>query len=129
MAEVKYSPIVGNGCRHDEFIENGMTPVDSPQLENGSPYKDTKRQRTLSVNTVTQTANGSIIKIPTLHIPGETGELAGLSAELDNRNAVNGNGSLEKIAPEKLKQIYAQVGTNTLQKWWLSHHSLLERTQ
>ena len=115
--DVKYSPIDGGEdfFRTNHIMENGLTPVDSqPQLilDNEKAEKDRERRRTISVNSVTQTANGSIVKLPRLHIPGETGELVGLAAELGNgsdQDSTDGGQLATTIAPEKLKQVYAQV--------------------
>lgn len=109
----KYSPIVDD-YRTDDVFGNGLTPVDTPALVTEKDYKDAERRshRTLSVNTVTQTGNGTIVKLPTLHIPGETGELAGLSSELSSSDSADSNQSVD-IAPEKLKRIYAQVSTSS----------------
>lgn len=86
-------------------MENGVAPLDPPTTE-----FEINRKRAMSVDTITQAGNGSIVELPTLHIPGETGELAGLSSEMYNDRSspcpAMPNGV---IAPEKLKKVYAQV--------------------
>ena len=108
MEAVRYLPIINDGdCREDPCLEKGLTPVDTSPLSNGT-HKKAERTRTISVNSVTQTENGSIVKIPRLHIPGETGELAGLSAEMASQDFPDGQTTVV-VTPEKLKQIYSQV--------------------
>jgi len=89
--------------QHD--AENGVTPVDIEVGNTDHHLPTTKRERTMSVDGVTQTAHGSIIIRPSLHIPGETGELAGLE-EVSSEDGVD---NVAIATPEKMKQLYAKV--------------------
>ena len=108
MEDAKYSLIGDHGERRDGKVEkNDVSSLKEVALDMQEP----DRERTLSVNSVTQTGNGSILKLPRLHIPGENGELAGYSA--------NDEGSEESpnaiVTPEMLQQAYAQVNSIRLQ--------------
>lgn len=126
-SQIKYSPITDNppsDFRTDMgSMEAGLTPVEDgsglytnskSQLSNGTGKHGSgmicngtpKRIRTLSVDGMSQTANGAVATLPSLHIPGESGELADMSAEMKHSDEISATG----IAPEKLKQVYAQVG-------------------
>ena len=130
--EIKYSPIIDTS--HSDYradfhsMENGLPPV-----ENGSSiYTDSQiklktaggstdkltnnngrlsngttaqRIRTMSVDEVTQTKNGGVITLPSLHIPGESGELADMSAEMKQSDEL----PTAAVGPETLKKVYAQV--------------------
>ncbi|XP_067936337.1 uncharacterized protein [Watersipora subatra] len=94
----------------EDGVSNGLTPLDAHQFNSEKALKKEERKRTISVNSVTQTANGSVVKLPRLHIPGETGELAGLSSELGSADSPDEHQpELQAIAPDKLKKVYAQI--------------------
>jgi len=120
------------------IMENGLTPVNTDKDSvthndnhctlSGTPSKKSLIHVHVGSNThadqledpdkgldylrdnVTQTSNASVITIPRLHIPGETGELAGL-AEHSAADSEEGADSPEvtNITPEKLKKVYSQV--------------------
>lgn len=103
MGSDKYT-LIGNG------LDNGGFQSELVQVANGKGYKDveqretTERHRT-SMKDVTQTDSGSVVRLPRLYIPGETGELAGLSPEIYTPD----ESQLAMIEPSMLKQVYAQV--------------------
>lgn len=124
--EIKYSPIVDTS--KSDFssdlrsMEAGLPPVedgvefssDSKIQLNGKKHTSsngalnnasTRRSRTLSVDEVTQAGNGQVVTLPSLHIPGESGELADMSDEMKQSDEL----SITMVAPEKLKKVYAQV--------------------
>lgn len=108
---IKYSPIVDSFPTDDHKMEDGLTPVDTAHAASGklsTGYSFSSRGHATSMDTVTQTANGSVVTLPRLHIPGETGELAGLSSELERHDSADG-AIAAMVGPEKLKQVYSQV--------------------
>lgn len=130
--EIKYSPIIDttqSDYRGDfHSMESGLPPVENggsslyhdsqSRLKNGSIDKlnnstgrlsngTTQRIRTMSVDEVTQTKNGGVITLPSLHIPGEAGELADMNKEMKHTDEL----STHDVGPETLRKVYAQVSS------------------